>query len=72
YRRRHPVPLRRFALWRIYVSAAGAHFMGEWGLAAEKEARMRLQAKAFLHEALADLSTPALGEQGQGVPGEGG
>lgn len=46
---------RRLALWQVYVAAAAQHFMGQWGLAAEREAHMRSVALASIREAAAVL-----------------
>ncbi len=56
YEEQSTIDRRRFALWRVYVAAAGCHFMGEWGLPAEREARMRAQAFAFIQDAATDLN----------------
>lgn len=51
YAREHPIDLRRLALWEVFVASAGVHFMSAWGLEPNREAEMRKQARAFVHEA---------------------
>jgi aminoglycoside phosphotransferase (APT) family kinase protein len=41
----------RFALWQIYVAAAGHYSMGNWGLEPAREARMREVALASIGQA---------------------
>lgn len=55
YARHRPVDARRLALWQVYVAAAAQHFMGQWGLDAEREAHMRTEALASIREAGAVL-----------------
>lgn len=55
YAREHPLDPRRLAIWGVYVASAGAHFMGEWGLEASREAAMRRNAEAFVQQAAAVL-----------------
>lgn len=50
-----PIDSERLALWQLYVSAAAQHFMGEWGLAPEREAYMRAVTLASIQEAGAAL-----------------
>ena len=50
-----PIDQQRLALWQVYVAAAAQHFMGQWGLAAEREAHMRSVALASIREAAAVL-----------------
>ncbi|MEQ8860868.1 MAG: phosphotransferase [Pseudomonadales bacterium] len=49
------IDLQRLALWQVYVAAAAQRFMGEWGLAPERVARMRAEALASIREAGATL-----------------
>jgi len=53
YRRLRPFDPSRFALWQIYVAAAGHHSMGGWGLEASREAHMRSTALSIIHQASA-------------------
>lgn len=55
YARRRRVDPRRLALWQVYVAAAGAHFMGNWGLEPEREADMRRKAETYVQDAAAVL-----------------
>ena len=58
YARERAVDARRLALWEVYVATAGAHFMGAWGLAPEREAEMRSKADAFVRRAAGVLLAP--------------
>jgi aminoglycoside phosphotransferase (APT) family kinase protein len=51
YGRLRPIEPRRFALWQIYVAAAGHHSMGGWGLEASREAHMRATALSVIRQA---------------------
>jgi len=51
YGRERAIDVRRLALWQVYVASAADHFMGEWGLAPEREVAMRVKAEAFRREA---------------------
>lgn len=55
YARHRRIDAQRLALWDVFVAAAAQHFMGEWGLAAAREAHMRGQALASIREAGARL-----------------
>jgi aminoglycoside phosphotransferase (APT) family kinase protein len=55
YARRRPIDARRLAWWEVFVAAAGARFMGEWGLPPEQEARMRAQAEQVVRAATSTL-----------------
>lgn len=48
-------PPDELAVWSAYVAAAALASMGQWGLPAEREARMRREAEAALAEAEAQL-----------------
>ncbi len=51
YGRLRPIEPRRFALWQIYVAAAGHHSMAGWGLEASREAHMRATALSVIRQA---------------------
>jgi aminoglycoside phosphotransferase (APT) family kinase protein len=51
YGRLRPIDPRRFALWQIYVAAAGHHSMAGWGLEASREAHMRATALSVIRQA---------------------
>jgi aminoglycoside phosphotransferase (APT) family kinase protein len=51
YGRLRPIEPRRFALWQIYVAAAGHHSMAGWGLEASREAHMRATALSVIWSA---------------------
>lgn len=51
YGRLRPIDPIRFALWQVYVAAAGHHAMGGWGLEASREARMRAAALGVIRRA---------------------
>lgn len=51
YGRLRPIDPRRFALWQIYVAAAGHHSMAGWGLEASREAHMRTTALSVIRQA---------------------
>jgi aminoglycoside phosphotransferase (APT) family kinase protein len=53
YGRLRPIEPRRFALWQIYVAAAGHLSMGGWGLEASREAHMRATALSVIRQASA-------------------
>jgi len=53
YRRLRPFESSRFALWQIYVAAAGHRSMGGWGLEASREAHMRSTALSVIRLASA-------------------
>jgi len=53
YGRLRPLEPRRFALWQIYVAAAGHHSMAGWGLEASREAHMRATALSVIRQASA-------------------
>ncbi len=55
YGRLRPIKPRRFALWQIYVAAAGHHSMAGWGLEASREAHMRATALSVIRQASALL-----------------
>lgn len=55
YADRRQVDRNRLALWEVYVGAAAARFMGNWGLPAAREAEMRLEAEAFVKSAAAQI-----------------
>ena len=45
----------RLALWQTYVAATAQRFMGDWGLASDREAHMRKIALTSIQEAGAAL-----------------
>ena len=51
YSRHRAIDSTRLALWQIYVSAAGQHFMGDWGLPVERVQHMRRVALSAIREA---------------------
>lgn len=55
YARRSALAVERLALWDIHVGAAALRYMGAWGLAADREAAMRLEATASVTSATATL-----------------
>ena len=50
----------RLALWQIYVAAAAAFFMGDWGLDADREAHMRRETQDTIYTAAKILSAGPL------------
>ena len=50
----------RLALWQIYVAAAAAFFMGDWGLDADHEAHMRRETQDTIYTAAKILSAGPL------------
>ncbi len=46
----------RLSLWEVFVGLATLRFMGEWGLAAEKERHMRQKSNAFVQRAYQTLN----------------
>lgn len=55
YARRSRRDLQELPVWDAYVAAAALASMGQWGLPAEREARMRREAEASLTEATAGI-----------------
>jgi aminoglycoside phosphotransferase (APT) family kinase protein len=50
YAQQTQLPLAELPVWDAYVAAAALASMGTWGLAVEREARMRREAEAVLSE----------------------
>lgn len=59
YEEKYEVDMQRLALWQIYVAAATYRYMGEWRLAPQLEAKMRIEALASIKEAGDALLTGA-------------
>jgi aminoglycoside phosphotransferase (APT) family kinase protein len=51
YSQHHALDPERFALWQLYVAAAGQHSMGQWGLGPDRESAMRAIALRSIEEA---------------------
>lgn len=59
YAQYRSVDAERLALWQVYVAAAAQKYMGQWSLAADREAHMRNEALKSIREA-ASILKPAL------------
>ena len=61
YRQHAPLDDARLPLWQVYVAAAAARYMGEWGLPATRERHMRACAEAFIDAAAEALMADGAG-----------